>query len=150
MLRPATIDRAGDTNSCPQSGHGSCPAPWVATTIISVKTLKLPRRAIGVVVAAALIGAACSKADTAATGSDDSSAATNSAAGAGGDTASEPAAESRVNLPVVAEEVRVGDLVLTVNTTGQVRSDAEAKLKAEVTGTVQTVHVRPGDRVEPA
>ncbi|MDA1080279.1 MAG: efflux RND transporter periplasmic adaptor subunit [Gemmatimonadetes bacterium] len=112
-----------------------------------MKTLKLPRRAIGVVVAAALIGAACSKADTAATGSDDSSAATNSAAGAGGDTASEPAAESRVNLPVVAEEVRVGDLVLTVNTTGQVRSDAEAKLKAEVTGTVQTVHVRPGDRV---
>ena len=57
-------------------------------------------------------------------------------------------AESRVSLPVVAEEAREGDLVLTVNTMGQVRSDAEARLRAEVTGTIQTVHVRPGDRVK--
>ena len=101
-------------------------------------------------ICAALIGAACSKSDSAATGNGDStkaaSAGGDAATGAGGET--EPATESRVNLPVVAEEVRVGDLVLTVNTTGQVRSDAEAKLKAEVTGTVQTVHVRPGDRVK--
>jgi HlyD family secretion protein len=38
-------------------------------------------------------------------------------------------------------------LILTVTTTGQVRSDAEAQLKSEVAGTVQAVHVRPGSRV---
>ena len=114
-----------------------------------MKTLIIRQPAL-VVICAALIGAACSKSDSAATGNGDStkaaSAGGDAATGAGGET--EPATESRVNLPVVAEEVRVGDLVLTVNTTGQVRSDAEAKLKAEVTGTVQTVHVRPGDRVK--
>ncbi len=101
-------------------------------------------RTLAVLIAAFLIGGACSKGDsTAAGGNGDSTAASPAA----GDSAAPPATESRVNLPVVAEEVRVGDLVLTVNTTGQVRSDAEARLKAEVTGTVHTVHVRPGDRV---
>ncbi|HUQ81677.1 MAG TPA: efflux RND transporter periplasmic adaptor subunit [Gemmatimonadaceae bacterium] len=60
-------------------------------------------------------------------------------------TASEP--RSNVSLPVAAEEVRNGDLVLSVTTTGQVRSDAEATLKAELAGTVEEVLVRPGDAV---
>jgi HlyD family secretion protein len=58
-------------------------------------------------------------------------------------------AESRsnVSLPVAAEEVRDGDLVLSVITTGQVRSDAEATLRAELAGTIEEVLVRPGDAV---
>lgn len=53
-----------------------------------------------------------------------------------------------VSLPVVAEAARDGDLVLRVNTTGQVRSDAAGTLKAEVNGTVARVLVHPGDRVK--
>jgi len=96
--------------------------------------------------------AACSKGGTDTPGTskaDSSKAATKKAGGDTGSAASaSAAAQSPVNLPVVAEEARDGDLVLSVNTTGQVRSDAEAKLRAEVGGTVQTVHVRPGDRVK--
>ena len=74
---------------------------------------------------------------------------------AGGSTAADAAADSgntggssaSVNLPVVVEDVTDGDLVLSVNTTGQVRSDAEGKLRAEVAGMVERVRVRPGDRV---
>jgi RND family efflux transporter MFP subunit len=105
-----------------------------------------------------LVLGACSKGGTAATDAGDTSkAGSKSAAKAApksaGDSAVAAAAaaaapEARVNLPVVAEEVVDGDLVLSVNTTGQVRSDAEARLRTEVTGTVQTVHVRPGDRVK--
>lgn len=50
-------------------------------------------------------------------------------------------------LPVGGDLVRKGDLVLSVATTGQVRSDAVAALKAEVTGTVDSVLVRPGSTV---
>jgi HlyD family secretion protein len=50
-------------------------------------------------------------------------------------------------LPVGGDLVRKGDLVLSVATTGQVRSDAVAALKAEVTGTVDEVRVRPGSVV---
>lgn len=96
------------------------------------------RLAGATILAAAL--AACGKgdADTA-----DGSTLTSSAAEA--DTGS--LTGGGISLPVVAEPVREGDLVLTVNTTGQVRSDAEAKLRSEVAGTVQTVYVRPGDSV---
>jgi HlyD family secretion protein len=74
------------------------------------------------------------------------------AAGSGGDaTAADSAdasgASSSVSLPVVAEPVTEGDLVLSVNTTGQVRSDAEGRLRAEVGGPVEKVNVRPGDHV---
>lgn len=64
-------------------------------------------------------------------------------------TRADSGAESRsnVSLPVAAEEVRDGDLVLSVTTTGQVRSDAEATLKADVAGTIDDVLVRPGDPV---
>ena len=82
---------------------------------------------------------ACSKGQTA-------EAADTTAGSAPGDsTAPEP--RSNVSLPVAADEVRDGDLVLSVTTTGQVRSDAEATLKAELAGTVEEVLVRPGDRV---
>lgn len=54
---------------------------------------------------------------------------------------------SSLTLPVVGEEVRQGDLVLTVTSTGQVRTDASASIKAETGGTVEAVLVRPGDRV---
>lgn len=52
-----------------------------------------------------------------------------------------------LSLPVGGDLVRKGDLVLSVATTGQVRSDAVAALKAEVTGTVEEVRVRPGSSV---
>jgi RND family efflux transporter MFP subunit len=58
------------------------------------------------------------------------------------------AVDPKVNLPVLAEDVRNGDLILTVTATGQVRSDAESKLKSEVGGVVQRVLVRPGDHVK--
>lgn len=53
-----------------------------------------------------------------------------------------------VQLPVVAAPARDGDLVLTINTTGLVRSEAEGTLRAEVGGTIIRVPVRPGDRVQ--
>ena len=59
----------------------------------------------------------------------------------------EAASNSKVSLPVVGAEVRKGDLVLSINTTGQVRSEAVANLKAEVSGTIDQVLVRPGQRV---
>ncbi len=64
-------------------------------------------------------------------------------------TAAEPARETRtLTLPVVGHEVHRGDLVLSVSTTGQVRSDAVATLRSEEAGTVDEVLVRPGSRVE--
>jgi membrane fusion protein (multidrug efflux system) len=62
------------------------------------------------------------------------------------DTA-EGSSSSKVTLPVVGAEVRKGDLVLSINTTGQVRSQGIANLKAETNGTVDRVFVQPGQRV---
>ena len=62
---------------------------------------------------AVVIIAACSKASGSADGTAGADSTTASADN-GGSTA------SNVNLPVVAEEVTDGDLVLSVNTTGQV------------------------------
>lgn len=56
-------------------------------------------------------------------------------------------AGSGLALPVAGELVRKGDLILTVATTGQVRSEAVAALKGETSGTVEEVLVRPGSRV---
>ncbi len=70
---------------------------------------------------------------------------TDSTAASGGDS---PTPARAVALPVTVTEVRDGDLVLSVATTGQVRSDGEATLRAEVAGTIQQVLVRPGDRVK--
>ena len=88
-----------------------------------------------------LVCGACTDRQAAAAG--DSTQAADSAA-----SDATPAAERRsLSLPVAAEEVRDGDLVLSVVTTGQVRSDAEARLRADVTGNVNAVLVRPGDSV---
>ena len=88
----------------------------------------------------AMVASGCTKGQTA-------EAADTTAGGqtAAADSSAEP--RSNVSLPVAAEAVRDGDLVLSVTTTGQVRSDAEATLKAELAGTVAEVLVRPGDRV---
>jgi multidrug efflux pump subunit AcrA (membrane-fusion protein) len=91
-----------------------------------------------VFVAATLALAGCAKGDASAA---DSAQRDSSAAAEGGAT------PSSLSLPVAVSEARDGDLILTVTTTGQVRSDAEAQLKSEVTGTVQSVLVRPGSRV---
>lgn len=54
---------------------------------------------------------------------------------------------SKVSLPVVGASVRRGDLVLTINTTGQVKSQAVAALKSETAGSIDQVFVQPGQRV---
>jgi membrane fusion protein (multidrug efflux system) len=54
---------------------------------------------------------------------------------------------STLALDVVGEPVRKGDLVLTVNATGQIQSDARSTIKAETQGTVLEVPVRAGDHV---
>ena len=58
------------------------------------------------------------------------------------------AAPSSLSLPVVGEEVRKGDLVLTVSTTGQIRSESIIPLKVEASGIVTDVLARAGDRVK--
>lgn len=69
----------------------------------------------------------------------------------GGLAASAPHADSSgtpgMALPVVGAQVRKGDLVLTISTTGQVRSAGVAHLTAENTGTVADVLARPGATV---
>ena len=55
---------------------------------------------------------------------------------------------STLALPVVGQEVRKGDLILSVVTTGQIRSEAVSDLKSETQGTITEVLVRPGDRVK--
>lgn len=57
------------------------------------------------------------------------------------------AAPSTLTLPVVGEAVRRGDLVLTVSTTGQIRSEAVVPLKVEAVGTVIEILARPGQPV---
>jgi RND family efflux transporter MFP subunit len=49
---------------------------------------------------------------------------------------------------VTGEPVRRADLVLTIRTTGQVRSAAVSQLKAETNGNVEAVSVRPGGKVK--
>lgn len=109
--------------------------PFLQTTVAFMPVTRLLAFAI-----AAVIMSACSK----ASGADGEGAAADStatAADSGGSTA------SNVNLPVVAEEVTDGDLILSVNTTGQVRSDAEGRIRTEVGGRVERVLIRPGDAV---
>lgn len=58
------------------------------------------------------------------------------------------AGTSTLALPVIGQEVRKGDLILSVVTTGQIRSEAMSMLKSETQGTITAVLVRPGDRVQ--
>lgn len=114
----------------------------------AIHNVRRTHLAIAAVLALATIGcgkdgsAEASPAVSLAGGTSDT-AASGDSAGAGGGS------ESRrtVSLPVAAEEVRDGDLVLSVTTTAQVRSEADARIAAEVPGTVAAVLVRPGDRV---
>lgn len=60
-----------------------------------------------------------------------------------------PTAKSdSLSLPVVAEEAREGDLVLRVNTTGIVRSQALVKLTSEVAGVIVQLPARSGAAVK--
>jgi RND family efflux transporter MFP subunit len=95
------------------------------------------RRVVALGVAGTLL--ACAKGESAEAGDTTLAASSDS-------TSDAPAARS-VSLPVAVSEVREGDLVLSISTTGQVRADGEATLKAEVSGTIDRVLVRPGDRV---
>jgi RND family efflux transporter MFP subunit len=78
-------------------------------------------------------------------GSADSNAVAQ--AGTSKDSAKSPEAGPQLALPVTVEPARDGDLILSILTTGQVRSEAEGKLKFEVGGIVDRVLVRPGQPV---
>jgi len=96
------------------------------------------RHTLTLVALSALLATGCDKLRGAAT-------ADSSAALAAADSSA--TSQTPLSLPVSVSEARDGDLILSVTTTGQVRSDGEATLKAEVAGTVAKVLVRPGDRV---
>ncbi|MBA3853578.1 MAG: hypothetical protein C0503_04130 [Gemmatimonas sp.] len=101
------------------------------------------RRPLALLLAATTL-AACDKLKSAAGGdaatatADSTAAATDSGGTSGGAT---------VSLPVVVADASDGDLVLSINTTGQVRSEAEGRIRTEVAGTVSRVLTRPGERV---
>jgi len=99
--------------------------------------MRLPALTASTVSALLLIALASCGPEDAGDAAGDTAAADSSDAGSG----------APVVLPVVGEEVRVGDLVLSVVTTGQVRSEATANLRVEVAGSVQEVLVRPGQAV---
>jgi len=86
---------------------------------------------------------ACKKSSNGADSTAVSSGDATAAQTADGEASGQP----QLALPVTADGAREGDLVLRVNTTGQIRSDAAVKLRAEVGGTVGQVMVRPGARV---
>ena len=114
----------------------------IATPFRASSTSALLRSALLVALSASVNG--CKKGD--GTSGDSTKSATgdsSSAAAATGDGTP----QSQLALPVTADAAREGDLVLRVNTTGQIRSDAAVKLRAEVAGTVVQVLVRPGARV---
>ena len=89
--------------------------------------------------------AACGKAGTAGSAGDSArSASSGATAGVLGQDA---APSTQLALPVSAAEARDGDLVLRITTTGQVRSESAVKLRAEVSGAVAQLLVRPGASV---
>jgi RND family efflux transporter MFP subunit len=101
--------------------------------------MTLPRHLLAAALICLAAFTGCKKAD----GSE-----TDSTAASGDSTAATDAAPATaLALPVAAVAVREGDLILTVSTTGQVASDEISALKSEVSGTVEKVLVRPGDRV---
>lgn len=93
---------------------------------------------VGVVVAVLVAAGGCRTADRSRAPSD---------ASADGPPASVGDSAGRIALPVSIGDVRDGDLVLHVITTGQVHPEALVPLRAEVAGTVQQVAVQPGQRV---
>jgi len=95
-------------------------------------------RAVGIVLLLAVALGCKGKAADGAAGTADSTAADSAQAGSG----------STLALPVVGQEVRKGDLILSVVTTGQIRSEALSVLRSETQGTIIAVEVRPGQRVK--
>ena len=85
--------------------------------------------------------AACTKGKD-ASGSGDTTKTTTDAA------ADTTTARASLTLPVAAEKAFDGDLVMSIVTTGLVRSESETKLKAEVGGTIEAILARPGERVK--
>jgi membrane fusion protein (multidrug efflux system) len=86
---------------------------------------------------------ACKKGETDAIDGEDPTQAAADSAAAAGETAS-----PSLTLPVTAEEVIDGDLVLSIVTQGLVRSESETKLKAEVSGKIVEILARPGERIK--
>jgi RND family efflux transporter MFP subunit len=106
---------------------------------MSVKlTLMRPPRFVSVL----LLAVACAK-------SRGGPGTANGATGgvAAGDVADSGVARATLTLPVSAEPAIDGDLVLTVTTTGLVRSESETRLKAAVGGTIDSMLAHPGDHV---
>lgn len=98
------------------------------------------RRPLAILAGLLLLAPACKGKEAAATGAPADSGATAAEDGAATSGGS-------LSLPVTGAPVRRGDLVLTIATTGQVRSEAVAQLKAETNGTVDEVLVAPGATV---
>src|SRR4051812_9602819 len=97
-----------------------------------------------VVLALAASAGACDKIKAATKGADSTKIAQQS--GTSSDSATGNTAPP-IALPVTVEPARDGDLVLSIITSGQVRSERESHLKSEVTGTIQRVYARPGQTV---
>lgn len=116
----------------PPSGGRHTPRP-IAPRLAALAALAL------LTAAGCKAGADGAGGDSAATASSDSGAAAPDARG--------DSAQPAIALPVVAEDASDDDLVLRVTTTGQIRSDAVVKLRAEVVGSVARVLVKPGQRV---
>lgn len=89
----------------------------------------------------AMSASACKKGDAASKDSTDGAPAAADAPGPG-------ARQDSLSLPVVAEDARDGDLVLRVNTTGMIRSEAVVKLTSEVGGVITQLPVRSGAAVK--
>ncbi len=100
------------------------------------RVFRIPAPSFGALAAAALVLGACR--DRAA------AADPGTPAGVGAETAD---GSSGIALPVVGEPVHRGDLVLTVSTTGQVRADRIARLRAETGGTITGLRVTAGSAV---
>ena len=107
----------------------------VVSMILLARCLRTPVLSALLIVATV---SACKKADA-----DDADSTSGAPA-----AADAPASRSdSLSLPVVAAEARNGDLVLRVNTTGIVRSEALVKLTAEVGGVIVLLPARSGSVV---
>jgi RND family efflux transporter MFP subunit len=99
-------------------------------------------RIVGLLAIAAAVSG-CDKIRAATKGSDSTKVAQSGASTDSGPVTTAPP----IALPVTVEPARDGDLVLSIITSGQVRSERESQLRSEVAGTVQRVAVRPGQHV---
>lgn len=101
--------------------------------------LLTPRHSISALLLLSALVGGCAASDPDTEGTDPDGLAT--------DAAGADAPRASVELPIVAQEAREGDLVLRVNTRGDVYGDAIVRLSSEVGGTVAEVLVRSGARV---